>query len=270
MISPFILYLYYKNKLYGYTCCAALTLISLLYTGILSQYYGFTPRYYQGFTEPFQAALLTVKLMAWVCTFLVGIVIGFLYRTHVDDIDKPSMNINLSDEIEIKRNISYSDKFERFCLKLIEVKCLRYAFYILGVIMILASEIYPYELDKYGNDYWSQSFKSFFLAIQHLMFVIGFGFWFLPILLGHCQVLRKILSMGIFFPLARLTFATYLIHPMILELFIYSNNQRTIIGDFHIVITAISVFVISTLLAAVVFLTVELPMLSLEKRIIHS
>ena len=34
--------------------------------------------------------------------------------------------------------------------------------------MILASEIYPYELDKYGNDYWSQSFKSFFLAIQHL------------------------------------------------------------------------------------------------------
>ena len=108
MISPFILYLYYKNKLYGNTCCAALTLISLLYTGILSQYYGFTPRYYQGFTEPFQAALLTVKPMAWVCTFLVGIVIGFLDRTHVDDIDKPSMNINLSDEIEIKRNISYS------------------------------------------------------------------------------------------------------------------------------------------------------------------
>ena len=269
MISPFILYSYYRNKLYGYICCAALIFVNFLYIGTLSQYYEFTPRYYQGMTDEFQGSLLATKPLAWVCAFIIGIVIGFLYRTHLGRIATPSMEINLSDETEIQHNTSYSDRFELFCLKIVEIKCIRYGCYILGVIMMLASEFYQYELDKYGNDYWSQSFKSFYLANQHFMYGIGFAFWFLPILLGHCGVVRKILSLGIFFPLARLTFAAYLVHPMVLEIFIFSNSQRIIVGDFTLVIFAISTLVITLLISAVIVLTVELPMLSLEKKILH-
>ena len=266
MISPIILYLYSRNKLHGYICCAILVIANFLYIGILSQYYGFTPRYYQGFTDQFQAALLTVKPMAWVYSFLIGIAIGFLYRSHVNRINyKQTVMIGGDDREEISHKNRYADRFEKLCLKIADHKICRYFFYILGVFMMLASELYPYELDKYGNDHWSQSFKSFFLAIQCFMFGLGFTFWFLPILLGHCQIVSKFLSMGIFFPLAKLTFATYLIHPMIIELVVFSSYQRTIIGDFNIVLTGISAFTISTLIAAIIFLTVELPVLTLER-----
>lgn len=268
MISPFILVAYYKNKLWGYLTCAGLAFINFMYVGLVSQYYEFTPRYYGGWTNWMQSALIYWKPQARISSFLVGIVIGFLYRSHVNSRPSQLIEISVNYQPEIEDCKSFADKFEELCLSITSNKTLRTLFYILGVFLMLGSELLQNQLDKYGDDYWTQSFKSFFLSMQHFMFSIGFSFFFLPMLLGYCVNFSRILSIGVFFPLAKLTFGAYLVHLMVLNVYIFGKYQRTVIGDFDVVITGISAFVISMIISMIISLTVEIPLLTLERKFI--
>ena len=266
IVSPLILYSYYRKKIFGYLMCLLFILINLAYIGILSTVYEFSPINYGGRSLEFQVSLIYMKSQARISAFIIGIMIGFLYLKHLSNLKRSEKDdINLIDNTS-EVNHTFSDSFENFCLKLVTIKCLRIMLYIIGIIMMLSAELTSQVLDDNGNDYWNQNSKSAFLAFQRLTTAIGFAFCFLPLLLGHCSGARKFFSLGIFIILARITFAIYLIHPILLRIHLFSRSQRVFITDMEMLHTSASLAVIASIAAGILCVLVEIPFLSLERK----
>ena len=241
-------------------------LLNLAYIGIVSTVYEFSPINYGGRSLEFQVSLIYMKSQARISAFIIGIMIGFLYLKHLSNLKRSEKDdINLIDNTS-EVNHTFSDSFENFCLKLVTIKCLRIMLYIIGIIMMLSAELTSQVLDDNGNDYWNQNSKSAFLAFQRLTTAIGFAFCFLPLLLGHCSGARKFFSLGIFIILARITFAIYLIHPILLRIHLFSRSQRIFITDMEILHTSTALAVTTSIAAGILCVLVEIPFLSLERK----
>ena len=83
---------------------------------LLLEYYKFSPSYYGGWTDELQSNLLNIKPHARISTFLIGIVIGYLYMKHVNDMKTKlkTMEIVLnSDSVSFVKE-GKADHFENF------------------------------------------------------------------------------------------------------------------------------------------------------------
>jgi len=63
-----------------------------------------------------------------------------------------------------------------------------------------------------GHDNWSNGARWFWKGCSRNVWILGFSFLILPLLLGYGLLVRKFLSASFWTPLARLSFSVYLIH----------------------------------------------------------
>ena len=156
MMSPIILYSFYRSKLLGYCCCFVLLIMSFVYIGVYSFVYHFSPSYLIGWSNEFQMTTVYNKPWARIGSFLLGITLGSIYRGHIErnkKIGKDLLKTEGNFKADIEENIGIADKFEILCVKMTENTLIRYFGYFLGFVLMAGSNFYVYEIDKYGENY---------------------------------------------------------------------------------------------------------------------
>jgi hypothetical protein len=265
--------LYCKKKNWGYLMCGFLQLCSFVYIGVMSSYYGFTPSFYGGWTDERQSALIWFKPQSWFGSYLIGAVMGFIYKEHVEknkENNNNSIELGLKSEENERKIQSYSDIFEELCVSCVNNTYIRRIGYTFGIVLILYSALGMHPLDENGQDYWSQDSKSFFLTVQNFMFTIGFSFLFFPLLFGHLKWLKILMSMDIMIILAKISYAAYLVHQLIIDIFVFSRDQRVIITDSEVFYFGISAIALTGFFAFLLAMMIEQPLMVLEKKFIRN
>ncbi|XP_025112929.1 nose resistant to fluoxetine protein 6-like isoform X2 [Pomacea canaliculata] len=86
---------------------------------------------------------------------------------------------------------------------------------------------------------------------------------------GNGGFVNTILSWPAFVPLSRLTYCIYLLHLMMMELYLLNSDTTFYMNDINVVMFFLSILVVSYMAATVASLAFEAPMMGLEKVLLH-
>ncbi|EGG15625.1 hypothetical protein DFA_10467 [Cavenderia fasciculata] len=112
---------------------------------------------------------------------------------------------------------------------------------------------------------WSTMSNAFFNACGHTGFVIGAALFLLTAFAGHGGLVAWIFERPIFKNLSKLTYSTYLIHPIVIWCMAYSRVTPFHYSNSNVAAYIISSLVFSFFCAFIVHLFVEKPCVNLEK-----
>lgn len=107
--------------------------------------------------------------------------------------------------------------------------------------------------------------SSIYNAFSRITYALGLSWLIYVCLIGQGGFVNSILSCKMFIPLSRLTYATYLIHPMIINGYYASQTTSLEFTHRNIVILFLGFMVITYSIALPVALILESPIVSLEK-----
>ncbi|KAK3088251.1 hypothetical protein FSP39_016609, partial [Pinctada imbricata] len=85
---------------------------------------------------------------------------------------------------------------------------------------------------------------------------------------GNGGIINTILSWKAFIPLSRLTYCAYLIHPIVISVYIGTNRQAQIFTEITYTFQFLGILVTSLAVAFILSVTLEAPMMGLEKTLI--
>jgi peptidoglycan/LPS O-acetylase OafA/YrhL len=133
----------------------------------------------------------------------------------------------------------------------------------LGVTVVYG--LYDY---NHGHKY-SQAASSLYLTFSSALWGICLAWVVYACVSGRGGFVDVILSWSGWFPLSRLTYSAYLLHPVIVIVYIGSLRQPVFINNLHMAYFFVGVLGISYAAAAVLSLCVEYPMAAMEKIILQ-
>ena len=255
LFSPVVLIPYMKSKTLGYLSCLLTLIGSFLYIGIISSINDFTPTFLAGYSTSKQNGLLYTKPFSRIPPFIIGLVIGFIYRKHRDQSQKSK---------------SYGSRFEILCIKMIGQNRIRKSLYVVGFALMGWVNFIVDQIDGDKNDEWSQDTKTLFLVFHRTLFTLGFCFVFFPMLFGHAKFVREFLSVGIFQVLAKTSYSLYMVHCIVIMYFYFSRSQSEVVDDSRIFFVFASLITISNVFAFIVAITIEFPVLNFEKKFLRN
>ena len=138
----------------------------------------------------------------------------------------------------------------------------------LAVAAALVFGSYPFYQDvPSGPAKWQ---NHFYLALSKPAWACALSLLALPCFFGRGAFVGGILSLPVFAPLAKLTFAAYLIHPAVLDvLYKSSTDARVVFTEVGWYVAFLGVSAIVLLCSLVVHLFVEQPLVNLEKHVLR-
>jgi len=267
-MAPIVLILYYRSKLWGYLACFTLFAVNFISIGTISSVNHFTPTVLDGLSNKDQFLYLYIKPYTRMAPYIMGLMIGFMYRSYCDMNPSPNKEYEQLEEGGPKTN-NYVDpitRLELLCTKWVFNRWLRYLAYIAGLTLMFTIGLLPYQIDKHGQDYWTQSQKSAFLTFEHFAFSFGFSLILIPMLLGYCRGLLYVLTIRYLAPIAKITFSIYVVHPIVIYWYVFSKDQAIYLQELDIFIHFLATSLISVFLGGLLSLMVESPILTLEKK----
>ncbi|XP_076087327.1 nose resistant to fluoxetine protein 6-like isoform X3 [Mytilus galloprovincialis] len=123
----------------------------------------------------------------------------------------------------------------------------------------------PYTYYRKGGTPWSIDVKSAYESLARPLWASCVAWVVFACHNGNGGVVNKILSWRGLVPLSRLSYAVYLIHPIVMMTHFYSRRTLFYISDFNVVYLYIGHTVVSFMVAFVASLAFESSFLSLEK-----
>jgi peptidoglycan/LPS O-acetylase OafA/YrhL len=124
----------------------------------------------------------------------------------------------------------------------------------------------------YGQFYYNHNTVSmnltqagFYMAFNRTAWALCLSWIVLACISGNGGPVQDILSWKFWAPLGRLTYAAYLVHPIVIVTYFYNMRQNLHIYDLSMIYLFISNLVATYLVAFIVSMLVEAPMIQLEK-----
>ncbi|EGG16462.1 hypothetical protein DFA_09000 [Cavenderia fasciculata] len=143
----------------------------------------------------------------------------------------------------------------------------RYLYYVIALGLTSFFSFISY--DAYRGDGWSTLQNAFFNACGHTGFVIGAGLFILTAVAGRGGIVAWFLERPIFKNLSKLTYSTYIVHPMIIWTIAFCRVTLFHYSTVNVAATTISNLVFAMAAAFLVHLTIEKPAINLEKLLFH-
>ncbi|EGG18284.1 RING zinc finger-containing protein [Cavenderia fasciculata] len=143
----------------------------------------------------------------------------------------------------------------------------RYLCYINALGITSFFTFIPY--NSYIGDGWSTLQNAFFNATGHTGFVIGAGLFIITAFAGRGGIVAWFLERPIFKNLSKLTYSTYIVHPIVIWTLAYSRVTLFHYAVVDVAATTISNIVFSLVCAFILHLTIEKPAINLEKLLFH-
>ncbi|KAH9515567.1 hypothetical protein Btru_011417 [Bulinus truncatus] len=136
-----------------------------------------------------------------------------------------------------------------------------------GIFLVLINHIQW----KMNSELWSPWQQSLYEALVRPTWALCIAWVIYACNTGHGGVANSVLSWKPFLVLSRLTYAVYLLHPLVILFVIYSRRTPIYLHPAYMsmVYNYIGNITLSYLLAVIFSLTFEVPMLALEKLVIR-
>jgi len=251
LITPFLLILYYKKKMWGWIVAISLLLISFFLTFGLAyaenyavDYVTLAPNYLDYWNQVYSKPYCRIQ------SYLIGIILAYIYLEGKEE-TTPETAKDLAQRL---KNAMKSYK-------------IRYMVYFLALWLILLPIFLPYDANHHPNT-WPRGWNALYYGFSRGIFALGLSLLVYPVLLGYGRLLYAFLAAKVFIPLARLTFAAYLVHPMIIQMYYYGSKQGIYVDSWRMFFTYAGILLIAFLMAFLLSISLESPILGIEKEFI--
>lgn len=172
-------------------------------TFVLTNLYELSPSYMD--VKPDYYLVYYWKPWCRIAPFLIGITTAlFLY----------SFNSDSASDSKVKRIMNKID----------ENKGLRLLMYFFGIVLFFGMIFSQYPFNKNPENFTVFE-NSLYLTFSRTFFALSISLIFLPMMMGHGSVGRKILGLDFYVPIARLTFGAYLLHPTFMLFETYNQDR---------------------------------------------
>ena len=284
LVSPIILSVQYHNKKAGYILLSSLILCNFIITFTQSYINDYNPGVIYGLTKDDQFVKSYQRPYNRIGPYLIGMFFGFVYRTYTDH-EQVKSSSSSSESIELKsltrktssllpspssQKSSRPDQaqltqFELSLTRWVQVKSYRHISLLLSTSLMLAYPFFTYNFDNEGPDYWPTGFKALYLGMEHIGFSIIFIIFLIPLTEGFGGWIFSFLSHRYFSIPAKISFSFYLVHPIIILLYVFNRPDSYFISHFNYIYTWPSTVLYSIIISTLLTLLIESPILSLEK-----
>jgi len=238
---PLFVYLFYHKKKASFILLGVVQTISIIYTIVTHIIFDLKIQS----SDAQHRAVYYRNTLARLFPFTIGVLTGWvLLCYHKRDETVPSL-------------LKILDYFKRSLV-------LQYIFLIVGIVLIyLILFVYLEDREKSVNF----GFSVFFVTFHRGVFIIAIMMICLPGLLGCDGVVSSFLSWKIFGVLAKLCYATYLLHSEIIGSYFNRSNREGIYMRKELYYYMLILFVILSFFAAMAFyLCIELPCSNLVQK----
>ena len=180
-------------------------------------------------------------------TYLLGMVFAWLYLEHKNKHFRGKNRVFAFINESIRNN-----------------RIVRYIMYVVcgGLTYIIIYTIYIFNKDANGM---SKASNTIYLILTRPAFVLGIGFILHAVLIDRGKFLLAILGHPVFNAWGKIVFTIYMAHPFIYEYFICTKQNGYFFSDTKFVYLTLCCFILVTLVAFVITLAVESPIVQLEK-----
>ncbi|EFA78371.1 transmembrane protein NRF-6 [Heterostelium album PN500] len=232
LIAPFVLLSFRYKKIFGYTWVVILLAICFTTNIWLTIKFNIATFFDFSFTSTSFATDIYQKPWTRVGPYAVGLCVAFLY-TH-----------------ETTKKLYDKPVFRMFAYAMA-----------LGITMFFS--YIPYS-GLQGTS-WNKIENGLFNAFAHTMFTVGLSFFMMATFYGHGGFLADFFKIKIFHYLSKLTFSTYMIHPIVIWTYQYSRTTFDHYSPLQFAWLYTANIVMSFAAAFLVHLTVEKPFVNLER-----
>ena len=264
--------MYMKNRKAGLGLLGFLTIASIASMFGQAYHEEYNPRIIHGVMIKNQFLNFYQKPYNRIGAYLIGLTIGLVYREYVDSKQVAPSNKNevemvgKQNEVGLISNTRVSKKDKLLLIILwAKVKFYRWIAYALGVFLMLLIIFVPYNFESHNEDYWSRGSKSAYLSVEHLIFSIGFALCMIPLIEGYGGKIKGILSSKYFAVAAKISFTFYLIHPMVILFLGFNRPESHYVSHFNYWYSIPSTILFTTVLSTLLTLSLESPIMSLER-----
>ena len=262
MISPVILYFHHKaSRWVGWGSISGLIVLNILSGVFISRHYDFSVG---GPPSETQFQQLYTKPYGRCGAYAIGIACGLvLHSKHFWE-----------------KNKEHYDRFASLIARAFDNWMVRWVVYAMGAALInififlqhSAWKDYTSYLEEgeSPHDDWEHHNRYLWFGFYRILFILGLSCILLPILLGHGTLVFKFLSASVWTPLARISFATYLIHYMILYIIFGSLKTGYYLCDANLFTDVLTACICSFAAGLPISLMVESPFMGLERILLPS
>eukprot|EP00026_Physarum_polycephalum_P003243 Phypoly_transcript_03253.p1 GENE.Phypoly_transcript_03253~~Phypoly_transcript_03253.p1 ORF type:complete len:465 (+),score=55.81 Phypoly_transcript_03253:1046-2440(+) len=237
IIAPFVFLLYHWNKKLGW----AVILIGLVVTTTINGTLAHIHHFIWNSSDPAKVAeymgMVYGKPYTRAAPWLLGIACGFLYL----------------EKRQLSRPVVYA------------------GWVISSTVMLLC--VYGPSNQFHGGqtelqpviNTWGTKSNFMYFTFSKLGWSLALSFLMYSMAMGWGGFVRRFLGASFWNPLARLTYSTYLFHPIIMFVVYYSHLQYFSYDQYYISVIFVGIMFLSFCTAAVMFLALERPMTNMEK-----
>lgn len=248
LVTPFLFNFYLKKRSAGWIITALLTLFSLVYCFVITYIYNVSPVAAEQFVNPsIYYKYYYIQPFARFASYGFGVMLAFFLMEYEEDHPTAITRLIVN---------SYKKKWFR-------TLCWIIAFLIFASVTLLISPINITLGDM------SQSLKSGYFLYSRFGWPFLLCLITLPCFLGHAETLTKFLSARIWTPLARLSFAGYLVHPSIMFWYNWNLNQAHMGQMLRAIEEFFGFWVMTMILSCSASLLAESPGMNLEKLLLR-
>lgn len=154
--------------------------------------------------------------------------------------------------------------FHKFKRRTLDMKVAATGWVITWVVGLILCYI-TFTKRKAGGTEWVRWFEALFESVGRPLWAACVGWIIFASHNNRGGFINSILSWEGFLPLSRLTYAAYLVHPVVMMIHVYSKRSLIYISDFDMAYLFMGHFVTSFLAAFVISVCAEAPALALEK-----
>lgn len=241
LISPIIIYLFYRSPRWAIALTSAIFLASVATTAVLTAINDYPATAYISSIVPIEKMNdymgdVYIKPYCRIGPFLVGMLVG--YVIHITQ-----------GAIIIKR----------VYVGLGWVLC---AFVMLGVLYAMWPANTGQALPSLG---WAVVYG----ALSRTLWAVGLSWIVIASVAGYGGVVTRLLSFGALMPLSRLTYCAYIIHPVVMAVFYGSREEVLDFSPFLLTYFTLGNLTLSYGISFVLSLLFEAPVLALEKALLN-
>lgn len=123
----------------------------------------------------------------------------------------------------------------------------------------------PFTKNREGGDPWTSVESAVYEAMSHVVWAVALSWVIFACTQGYGGVINWVLSWRGFLPLSRLSFAVYLIHPVVMVLFIYNKQVLVYMNTFEMAYMFLGHLIMSYAVGLLFCVGVERPFIRLLK-----
>ncbi|XP_021358198.1 nose resistant to fluoxetine protein 6-like [Mizuhopecten yessoensis] len=135
----------------------------------------------------------------------------------------------------------------------------------LAIVMGMLPVYGLYHYYHYEIEDANLALSAFYISCSRLSWSLAIAWVIYVCATGYGGPVNKLLSWTVWAPLGRLTYCAYLVHPLIITIYSFNLPTPFFFGDIPMVYTYMGNLVSSYLIAYLVSMVIEAPMMGLEK-----